>query len=65
MLIEGESEGISFGSIGIDGASVDSKDGSLETDGRPLGIKLGAVAIVSEGLELGWLIGPVLIEERG
>ena len=65
MLIEGESEGISVRIIDIDGASVDSKDGLLETDGRPLGIKLGAVAIVSEGLELGWLIGPVLIEERG
>ena len=37
----------------------------FETDGRPLGIKLGAVAIVSEGVELGWLVGPVLIEERG
>ena len=62
MLIEGESEGISVRIIDIDGASVDSKDGLLETDGRPLGIKLGAVAIVSKGLELGWLIGPVLIE---
>ena len=34
----------------------------FETDGRPLGIKLGVVTIVSDGLELGWLVGSVLIE---
>ena len=34
----------------------------FETDGRPLGIKLGMVTIVSDGLELGWRVGSVLIE---